>query len=213
MRHGASAAPAPGGGRRQVSARRSSLPRALFVAGLVVILVGVAMAATALARARENAALRAEALERIGRTEVLLDASSIGPETAMPSLEVGGVEFVGSLEIAELGLELPVMERGAGSADVAPMVGSGTVYANDLVVVGGEGVLGTLGALSGDEGVVVRDTLRNEFAFEADGVERLRPTSLERALEGDDGADLTLCSLDARGMVCLVVRCRALDAA
>ena len=123
---------------------------------------------------------------------------------------MSGYPFVAVLEIPEIGLVLPVLEEGAGeSLGVAPCVAVGTPYAADLVIEGGgsdEG-LGRLGELSGDERVVVRDALGNSFAYEANGVRDLRPTSLGRALEEGGAGALTLCEVNDAGEVVRLVSC------
>lgn len=183
--------------------------RALFCAGVVCLVVAAAMALMNAWEERHLSEVRSEALGALSHPRVELDAATLDPMTAMPTLDVGGMAFVGVLEIPEIGLSCPVLSAGSEENGVAPIVYEGSPYAGRLVIVGGgdRDVLGRLGEMAGDEDVVVRDTLGNEFVYMADGVETLRPTSVARAL-GEDGAEgLILCELDSSGRVVTVVRC------
>lgn len=185
--------------------------RVLFCAGVVCLAVAAAMALMNTWEERHLSEMRSEALGALSHPRVELDAATLDPMTAMPTLDVGGMAFVGVLEIPEIGLSCPVLAAGSKESGIAPIVYEGSPYFGGLVLVGGGGrdVFGRLEELAGDEDVVLRDTLGNEFVYVADGVEVLQPTSVTRAL-GEDGAKgLILCELDSSGRVVTVIRCVA----
>lgn len=182
----------------------------LRLPGTVALLVALGVAVAGAWRDWSLGQQTRAVLDALPEPVARVDASLVDPAADMPSVEVDGGEYLGVLRIEPLGLELPVSATWEDAElGVAPCRYSGTVYGNDIVVVGGDGgsQLGTLSSLAGGEEVVLSDMLGNDFAYVVDGVETLQPTEIDRAIGEGDAQALELCVLGSDGKVHLVVRC------
>ncbi|MDN0054717.1 sortase [Collinsella ihumii] len=200
------------------SAGRIRFGRILMAVGALVVACAVALAARNVWIEGTAGDRAQEVLASLPAPQVEVDASLVDPDAAMPAVEVDGAPYIATLSIPAAGLELPVGDRATQSQlAVSPCRYDGSVYADDLVILGMDygGHFGLLERIAGGEEVLVEDMLGNTFVYEAGGPESARGMSLSRLLEpagqDEEGAGLVLASCDIDGSIGLVVRCRRVD--
>lgn len=130
------------------------------------------------------------------------------PDMEMPVRVVDGKEYIGVLEIPELGLRLPVMSNWSmEDLKTAPCRYSGTAYKSGFVIAGHnyQAHFGELKDLA--EGAEIRfmDVLGNDFVYKAVKTETLEPEETERMT--DDRWDLSLFTCTYSGAARCTVRC------
>lgn len=138
----------------------------------------------------------------------------LNPQMEMPTMQIDGVDYIGTVEIPTLTLTLPVASQWSGSnARNAPCRYSGSAYTRDLILAGHNypahfGRLRTL-----QMGALVRftDTEGHVFSYQVVTSEVLPANGGVQLAEGD--WDLTLFTCTVGGRSRLVLRCEAVEAA
>ncbi len=126
----------------------------------------------------------------------------------MPTVEIDGFEYIGTLSIPQFGLELPVMsEWSYPGLRIAPGRYTGSVWTDDLIICGHnyERHFGNLRDLKPGDKLSFTDILGNEFDYEVSLVETLQPTAISEMKSGD--WDLTLFTCTIGGQYRVTVRC------
>lgn len=136
----------------------------------------------------------------------------LNPQLAMPTIEIGGREYVGVLEIPSLSLTLPII----GSWDypslkISPCVYSGTAYLNNMVIAGHnyESHFGGLNKLRYGDSVVFTDFDGNVFSYKVRELETVKGTDIEGMIES--GWDLSLFTCTIGGQMRITVRCECVS--
>jgi sortase A len=131
------------------------------------------------------------------------------PEMAMPVAQVDGHDYIGLLEIPDIGITLPVMsEWNYPSLRIAPCRYTGTIYMHNMVIAAHnyDSHFGRLKYLSPGATVKFTDMDGNEFTYEVGETEILAPTAIEDMTYSD--WDLTLFTCTIGGKTRVTVRCR-----
>lgn len=194
------------GGAAGARSRRGLVPLAV---GALLVLAAVGLAAYNVAddaRAGGEAAAVAEALTvRTGE-----GGTSFSPDASMPVVSVDGRDYVGVLEIPDLGLSLPVQDAWSDDAGrVSPCRYRGTAYAGDLVVAGHNyrSHFGRLSELAPGARVRFTDVAGNVFDYEVSTLETIDGHDVDAMLAGSDAWDLTLFTCTWGGASRVTVRC------
>lgn len=131
-------------------------------------------------------------------------------DTAMPAVVVDGRDYVGSLAIPKLGLNLPVASQSTDDTlRISPGCYQGSYKAHDLVVCG-EGYathFGHLGSLGIRDEVRLATVDGRVYRYMVSNIESDRLEDIDAILHD---WDLTLFTFNADG-TCLVVRCVRTD--
>jgi sortase A len=130
------------------------------------------------------------------------------PEIEMPVFQVDGNDYIGQLDISELGLTLPVMsEWSYPNLKIAPCRYSGSAYTKDLVIAAHNYSrhFGRLKNLQVGSYVVFTDMDKHRFVYTVGEVEELPPQATEEMK--DSGWDLTLFTCNRSGKKRIAVRC------
>lgn len=155
-----------------------------------------------------------EAEEVLQATQAVLPLATAAPdyirfpEMEMPTVEMDGEMYIGTVEIPELGLVLPVMsEWSYPRLKKAPCRFSGSAYMDDLIVIAHNYVshFGNLKKLRPGATVRFVDMTGNVFCYEVAETEILQPDQIE-ALQGTD-YPLTLLTCTLGGETRVTVRC------
>ncbi len=134
----------------------------------------------------------------------------------MPTITIDGYDYIGTIEVPALGLQLPVMAEWSYSGlNIAPGCYSGTIWTNDLVICGHnyDRHFGQLRNLSVGDTVIFTDVMEDVFTFEITETETLQPAQVSEMI-GDDDAhdwDLTLFTCTVGGQTRLALRCELQD--
>lgn len=124
------------------------------------------------------------------------------PDMAMPEVEIDGNRYIGTIEIPDLGVELPVMtDWSYPKLQVSPCRYMGSIYANDAILMSHDyrGHFGLIYTLGANAKTYFVDVKGNRFEYELMDLEQLYPTDVD-ILEKDGDWDLTLfaCIYDGR---------------
>lgn len=128
----------------------------------------------------------------------------------MPVADVDGRSFIGTVQIPNLGLLLPIQnEWGKENAKVSICRYMGSAYDNNLIVAGHNYVehFGKLDQLATGDSVIVTDMNGKSFYYEVSNIETLGAYDVVEMESGD--WDLTLFTCTVGGANRVTVRCEA----
>lgn len=131
------------------------------------------------------------------------------PDMEMPTVEVDGNLYIGTLEIPSLELSLPVMsEWSYPKLKLAPCRYTGSAYQSNMVIAAHNYAthFGHLKNLEPGNSVFFTDVDGNRFSYEVGELEVLGPTDIEDMV--DSGWELTLFTCTYGGKTRLTVRCQ-----
>ncbi len=146
--------------------------------------------------------------------EALIPDYILDPTREMPTVEIGGSDYVGTLEIPALGLSLPVLSQWSyANLRIAPCRYSGTAYQGSFVIAAHNyrSHFGQLGSLAIGDTVTFTDVDGSLFSYRVAEVQVLEPTAIEEMVM--EGWDLTLFTCTIGGQARLTVRCEAAEGA
>jgi len=183
--------------------------------GLIMLLGALVLTGYNLAdekRAEREAAeviVKMEAGQSAQATPVSAPKYKFYADMEMPTVEIEGRFYIGTLEIPEFELKLPVLEEwNYPNLRVAPCRYTGSVYNDDMILAAHNygAFFGRLQNLEPGDEVIFTDADGNSFSYEAVFMETLAPTEVE--VMKSDQWDLTLftCTYDLRNRV--AVRCQ-----
>ena len=126
------------------------------------------------------------------------------PDMEMPTVEIDGVEYIGTLTIPALGLELPIVSAWSDALlDLAPCRYTGSAYLGDLIIAGHNyrGHFGSLYRLAPGDEVQFTDAAGNMFSYGVSEIQELPGTALEEMEAGDWDLTLFTCTLSRTSRV------------
>lgn len=147
-------------------------------------------------------------LEPAALTEPDLPAYQITPEMEMPTQQIDGRAYIGTLQIPALGLELPIISQWSyPDLKIAPCRYQGSAYTDDLILAGHNypAHFGNLKTLQPGMEVTFTDVDGNQFRYQVAELETLEPTAIEEMEAGE--WDLTLFTCTIGGQSRVTVRC------
>ena len=130
------------------------------------------------------------------------------PNRDMPTVEIDGYRYIGTLTIPPLELEFPVTEEwDYERMKIATCRYSGTVYLNDLVICAHNynNFFRKLDKLQKEDVIIFTDVEGNSYEYRVAETEVLVPTAIEEMKTGD--WDLTLFTCNYWGDARVAVRC------
>lgn len=134
------------------------------------------------------------------------------PEMEMPTAQINGHDYIGTLKIPAINIELPVLkELDYTNLKIAPCHYMGSVYLNNMIIAGHNYTshLGPIGNLRPGDEVFFTDMANHEFCYEVVELETLERTAVEEMQSG--GWDLTLFTCTLSGTARVTVRCERID--
>lgn len=141
-------------------------------------------------------------------SEEIIPAYLLDPTMEMPTIQVDGHDYIGTIEIPALELSLPVMSQWSYSnLKLSPCRFEGSAYLDDLIIAAHNyrSHFGGLKNLAVGDDVVFTDVEGNVFRYKAAELETVDGNDLE-ALESGDW-DLTLFTCTLARTTRVVVRC------
>lgn len=132
----------------------------------------------------------------------------LNPDMEMPTVVIDGIEYIGILDVPELGLSLPVMSAWSESGlKMSPCRYSGSAYSKDLVI-GGHSYIShfrPLRDISLNSDIIFTDVDGNVFYYKVTETEVLQPSDIDILLEEDHDLTLFTCTSDTQAR--FIVRC------
>lgn len=130
------------------------------------------------------------------------------PEMDMPVHNINGIDYVGQLEILDLGLQLPVINETTNrNLKKAPCRYAGTAYQDNLVI-GAHNYnihFGGIGNLDHGSIITFTDMDGNVFTYQVVDIEILQPKDVDLLCDGRWPLTLYTCTLGGKTRV--TVRC------
>ena len=136
----------------------------------------------------------------------------LNPDMEMPTVEIDGDAYIGTLEIPALNLTLPVMsEWSYPKLKIVPCRYAGTAYKGGFVIAGHNyrRHFGPLKSLAPGDRVTFTDADGNLFAYDVAEIQVLKPTAIEDMVSEEWELSLFTCTLG--GQTRLTVRCEACE--
>ena len=130
------------------------------------------------------------------------------PDAPLPLVTINGLDYIGSISIPKLKLELPVLsEWSYPHLKVAPSVYYGTLPGNDLVICAHNyrTHFGSIKNLKAGDSVLFRDMNGIVYPFEVGATEIVSPFAVADVTSGE--WDLTLFTCTLGGRTRQVIRC------
>lgn len=156
----------------------------------------------------EKEALSEEALPAEEAPETGVPAYILDPQMEMPTVEVDGNSYIGTLDIPALSLSLPVISRWSYPAlRLAPCRYRGSAYLDNLIIAAHNYPkhFGGLSGLQTGDAVLFTDTEGNTFSYAVTELETLDRTAITEMETGDWDLTLFTCTLGGKSRV--TVRC------
>lgn len=130
------------------------------------------------------------------------------PKRALSAVEVDGNEYIGILEIPDLGLTLPVMKEWSDAKlRLAPCRYGGSAYLDDFIIAAHNYPqhFGNLNSLEAGDRILFTDVQGNAFSYVVAWTELLDGGAVEEMDRGDWDLTLFTCTLGGKRRV--TVRC------
>lgn len=133
------------------------------------------------------------------------------PDMEMPTKEIDGVRYIGTLEIPAFGLKLPIISEWSDSnAKIAPCRYAGSAYSKDIIIAGHNyrTHFAKIENLVGGDLIIFTDVEGNRFEYQVVEMEVLDGTAVEEMKSGD--WDMTLFTCTYSGRTRMTIRCSLL---
>lgn len=147
-----------------------------------------------------------------GITGEIIEETTISPDTPMPTISIDGVNYIGTLTIPALGIELPVAENwDYTQMKISPCRYEGSVYKNDLIICAHNYSthFRNIKDLQNGDDVIFVDAVGNNFNYQVELVETLQPTAIEEMISSQ--YDLSLFTCNYAGNARVTVRCNQIE--
>lgn len=136
----------------------------------------------------------------------------LNPDMEMPVVEIDGNQYIGTLEIPDLGISLPVMSQWSyPRLRIAPCRYDGSVYKGNMVIAAHNyrTHFGQLGRLFPGDKVVFIDMDGNRFTYRVAEIQVLEPSAVDEMTSQGWSLSLFTCTLG--GTSRLTVRCMEVE--
>ena len=187
--------------------------------GLTLMLSGILLVASALILVEYNIwqdfharDLRDSIVKEIENNRKVDNYYQVAPLMEMPTIEIGGYLYVGTLTVPSLNLDLPVLDRWDDSRlKISPCRYKGSVYRNDMIIAAHNyrSHFGRLRDLVPGDEVGFTDVDGNDFHFVVSETDLLDKTAIEEMESGS--WDLTLFTCTVGGASRVTIRCTRID--
>ena len=132
----------------------------------------------------------------------------LNPDMEMPTVEIDGNDYIGTLDIPRLNISLPIMsEWSDAKLKTTPCRYAGTAYKSGFVIAGHNyrRHFGPLGRIAPGDRVTFTDVDGNVFAYDVAEIQVLKPAAIEDMVSQEWDLSLFTCTLG--GQTRLTVRC------
>ena len=130
----------------------------------------------------------------------------------MKTININGDEFIGTITIPSINLELPVLSKFSNSnLKKAPCRYYGNLFTNDLIICAHayETFFANLNKLKQNDLIIFTDVDGNNYVYEVLEIEVLKSTDVDKMINSDFDLTLYTCTYDNTGRV--TVRCNRVN--
>lgn len=190
--------------------------------GKILIIIGIIFITLSLSlfiynnHEENNAGKKSEiALDKIKNniTEVDNNNQEIDETKEMKIANINGNDYIGTISIPTLNLELPIMsEYDYELLKIAPCRYYGSIYTNDLIICGHsyKTHFKYLSKLKQKDLIIITDINGNNYIYEVLEIETLKPTQVSEMINNDFDLTLYTCTNDGQNRI--TIRCnRVID--
>lgn len=134
--------------------------------------------------------------------------NEIENENTMQVINVNGYDYIGTITIPSLNLELPIMsEYDYDRLKISPCRYYGSIYTNDLIICAHSyrSHFKYINNLNQGDKIIITDTLGINYIYEVLEIEILNSTDVSKMI--DNEFDLTLYTCTNDGLKRITVRC------
>lgn len=142
----------------------------------------------------------------------ILSSGFVPQGEEMPVLDLEGNQYIGTLELASMGITLPVMsEWSYPKLKLSPCRFSGSIYQDDLIIAGHNysSHFACLKDLDVGDEIIFTDAEGREFSYMVSSQQLLDPMEIETLETGDWDLTLFTCTIGGKSRVC--VRCERVN--
>lgn len=142
----------------------------------------------------------------------ILSSDPVPQGEEMPVLDLDGNQYIGTLELASMGITLPVMsEWSYPKLKLSPCRFSGSIYQDDLIIAGHNysSHFACLKDLDVGDEIIFTDAEGREFSYMVSSQQLLDPMEIETLETGDWDLTLFTCTIGGKSRVC--VRCERVN--
>ncbi len=186
--------------------------------GIGVLLILVSLVITGFNKYEDlNAGKQAQAVLDVFKNEVVtqnhgVDNLITNEVKEMKTININGDEFIGTIKIPSINLELPVMsEYTYSKLKKAPCRYYGNLFTNDLIICAHayETFFANLINLKQNDLIIFTDVDGNNYVYEVLEIEVLKSTDVDKMINSDFDLTLYTCTYDNTGRV--TVRCNRVN--
>lgn len=130
----------------------------------------------------------------------------------MKTINIDGYNYIGSIIIPKLNLELPIMDQyDYERLNIAPCLYYGSIYTNDLIICAHsyKTHFGYLSNLEQGDNIIISLVDGNSYIYEVLEIEILASTDVSKMIDND--FDLTLYTCTSDGMNRITIRCNKIN--
>ena len=186
--------------------------------GIGVLLILVSLVITGFNKYEDlNAGKQAQAVLDVFKNEVVtqnhvVDNLITNEVKEMKTININGDEFIGTIKIPSINLELPVMsEYTYSKLKKTPCRYYGNLFTNDLIICAHayETFFANLVNLKQNDLIIFTDVDGNNYVYEVLEIEVLKSTDVDKMINSDFDLTLYTCTYDNTGRV--TVRCNRVN--
>ena len=198
--------------------KEKSMNKGKAFIGIGVLLILVSLVITGFNKYEDlNAGKQAQAVLDVFKNEVVtqnhvVDNLITNEVKEMKTININGDEFIGTIKIPSINLELPVMsEYTYNKLKKAPCRYYGNLFTNDLIICAHayETFFANLVYLKQNDLIIFTDVDGNNYVYEVLEIEVLKSTDVDKMINSDFDLTLYTCTYDNTGRV--TVRCNRVN--
>lgn len=198
--------------------KEKSMNKGKAFIGIGVLLILVSLVITGFNKYEDlNAGKQAQAVLDVFKNEVVtqnhtIDSLITNEVKEMKTININGDEFIGTIKIPSINLELPVMsEYTYSKLKKAPCRYYGNLFTNDLIICAHayETFFANLVNLKQNDLIIFTDVDGNNYVYEVLEIEVLKSTDVDKMINSDFDLTLYTCTYDNTGRV--TVRCNRVN--
>ena len=181
-----------------------------YILGVFLIVAAVGMYVTRTVAISEEERKTSEIADLIENHLPARTAGVVGEyyNVNMPAYSIGGTDYVGLLQVRNLGIKRPVLSKWPKKDMVThPSKYCGSVYTGNMVIGGSnhKGQMDFLSLLDLGYEVIITDMLGNEFSYKVERIDRATDLNVEQF--SSDEYSLTLFTYERSEGKYIIVRC------